>query len=100
MLPEAPTRAPSTLASVATRRPKVAHDRNLHLPSFKGTANPKGYFALFETLAAGLTDDKETWKRYRAAKLEGPAKAWLMGQGDAWTTWNYEQLKQKLLTHF
>ena len=80
--------------------PLHANDRNIHLPKFNGKANVDGFFAVFEMLTAGLTLDEASKARYLVSKLDGPAQAWLFGQGDTWLQWTYGELKAQLVQHF
>ena len=77
-----------------------ASSRHLNIPAFKGNTNARGYFKLFQQLAAGVTTDREEWKRMLCGKLEGAALSWLLGQEEDWEMWTYEEIKEKLLLHF
>ena len=57
-----------------------------------------GFFAVFEMVVSGLTDDDATKARYLVSRLEGAAQQWLFGQGRA--SWGYDELKQELRKHF
>ena len=66
-------------AAPQLRRPTTNNDRNLNLPKFNGKANVDGFFAVFEMVVSGLTDDDATKARYLVSRLEGAAQQWLFG---------------------
>lgn len=55
----------------------------MKLPTFDGTSNVKGFFALFElisnSLLKGRVDKDELQKQYLVGRLEDSPLAWLMG---------------------
>lgn len=79
---------------MSEHRPKVK------LPAFQGDECVKGYLKLFETLVEVMDYSEKVKKAQLVSKLEGSARAWLLGYGDTWGSWDYSELKINMVSYF
>lgn len=72
----------------------------MELPKYDGDECIIGYLEVFDELCDEMDYSESTRKANLVSKLEGSARAWLMGQGKTWRRWSLGEMKEAMVTYF